>query len=219
MNPATGGLQVAAAVAGAAVMAVGIVFFDWPTFTVLALYWLENVIIGAFTVLRILAFGARSEQYLASLGTAAFFTVHYGLFCLVHGVFVATLFGGIRVQGNLVDAVLLMIGRVGGDRLGLLVIVAMVIAVALDAWRAWAASDTGDPSGLRRIMAEPYGRIVVLHLVLIAGGFLMVALQLPSLAALLLVAFKLVYDLRLLRRSRAPARQSAGSQPHHRAIG
>ena len=51
-------------------------------------------------------------------------------------------------------------------------------------------------------MAEPYGRVAVLHVVLIAGGGIVLALQLPSLAALLLVAFKLVYDLRLLRRDR-----------------
>lgn len=221
MNPPGGTLQWAAAVAGAAVMAVGIVVFDWPTFTVLALYWLENVIIGAFTVLRILAFGARSERYLESLGTAAFFTLHYGMFCLVHGVFVATLFGGIPMRASLADPVLLMIGRVGADRLGLLVIVATVIAVALDSWRAWAASDISDPSGIRKIMGEPYGRIVVLHVVLIAGGFIVIALQLPSLAALLLVAFKLIYDLRILRRSRAPALEglSAGSRPRHPAGG
>jgi Family of unknown function (DUF6498) len=54
-------------------------------------------------------------------------------------------------------------------------------------------------------MSEPYGRLIVLHVVLIAGGFLMIALQLPSLAALLLVAFKLVYDLRMLQRARAAA--------------
>jgi len=56
-------------------------------------------------------------------------------------------------------------------------------------------------------MSEPYGRIVVLHVVLIAGGALMMALQLPSLAALLLVAFKLAYDLRLLKREQTAARR------------
>ena len=31
---------------------------------------------------------------IGNLGTAAFFTFHYGMFCFVHGVFVVTLFGG-----------------------------------------------------------------------------------------------------------------------------
>ncbi len=200
MNTSAQQLQWLAAIGSAVVMAVGVAFFGWPTFTVLAFYWLENVIIGGFTALRILAAGSKTARYGESLATAAFFTVHYGLFCAVHGIFVATLFGGIRNMSGMADPLLLMIGRIAGDRVGALLVAAMVVAAALDAWRAMAAVDADDPRALRGIMAEPYGRIVVLHLVLIAGGFLMVALQLPSLAALLLVAFKLVYDLRLLRR-------------------
>jgi hypothetical protein len=65
--------------------------------------------------------------------------------------------------------------------------------------------DPADSKSLRRIMSSPYGRIVVLHVVLIGGGFLVQALRLPALAALLLVAFKLVYDLRAQRRDEARA--------------
>jgi hypothetical protein len=205
MSPSARRLQWLAAVGSAVVMAAGIVFFDWPTFTVLAYYWLENVIVGGFTALRILAAGARTQRYAESLATAVFFGVHYGLFCAVHGIFVATLFGGIHAAGGTADALLLMIGRIAGDRIGVLVVAAMLVAAALDAWQAMASLDAGDERAVRRIMTEPYGRIVVLHLVLIAGGFLMAMLQLPSLAALLLVAFKLVYDLRVLRRRQAAA--------------
>ncbi len=198
-------LQWLAAIGSAVVMAVGIAFYGWPTFTVLALYWLENVIIGGFTALRILAAGSRTERYGESLAVTAFFCVHYGLFCVVHGIFVATLFGGMRSMSSMIDPLFLMIGRIAGDRIGALVLVAMIAAAALDAWRAMATVDAEDEKAVRHIMSEPYGRIVVLHVVLLAGGFLMAALQLPSLAALLLVVFKLVYDLRLLRRRQAAA--------------
>lgn len=204
------GLQLAAAICAALVMAVGIAAFGWPTFTVLALYWLENVIIGAFNVLRILVAGARTERYLASLASAAFFTLHYGFFCLIHGFFVAALFGGIRPAAGLTDTVLLMIGRVAGDRAGALVVAAMVVAAAADTWRAVRAIDPEDRTAVQAAMSAPYGRIAVLHIVLIGGAFLVQALHLPSLAALLLVAVKLVYDLRQLRRNEAmPAVQPA----------
>lgn len=205
-------LQWFAALGSAAVMAVGVIAFDWPTFTVLAFYWLENVIVGGFTALRLLAAGARTGRYVESLAGTIFFGLHYGLFCLVHGVFVATLFGGIRTLGGIADPVLLMVGRIAGDRIGLLVVVAMIVAAALDAWRAAATLDADDAKAIRAIMTEPYGRIVVLHLVLIGGGFLMVALQLPSLAALLLVAFKLAYDLARLRRGATTSAQRAAGQ-------
>jgi hypothetical protein len=196
-------LQWLAAIGSAVVMTVGIAFYGWPTFTVLALYWLENVIIGGFTALRILAAGSRTERYGESLAVTVFFCVHYGLFCAVHGIFVATLFGGMRSMSSMIDPLFLMIGRIAGDRIGVLVLAAMVVAAALDAWRAMATVDAEDEKAVRHIMSEPYGRIVVLHLVLLAGGFLMAALQLPTLAALLLVVFKLVYDLQLLRRRQA----------------
>lgn len=205
-------LQRIAAIGGAAVMAVGIARFGWPTFTVLALYWLENVIVGVFTALRILAAGARTGRYGESLAVTAFFCVHYGLFCVVHGIFVAALFGGLHGTSGAIDPLLLMIGRVAGDRVGALVVAAMVLAAAVDAWRAMATVDAEDAKAVRDIMSEPYGRLVVLHVVLIAGGFLMAALQLPSLAALLLVAFKLVYDLRMPRRRQA-------SSPPERIVG
>jgi hypothetical protein len=209
MSPAAGTLRRAAAFGSAALVAAGIVFLGWPTFTVLAFYWLENVIIGGFTAIRMLVAGARTGRHAESLATTVFFSVHYGLFCLVHGVFVATLFGGIRSLAGVADPVLLMIGRVAGDRIGIVVVIAMVVAAALDAWRALARLDVDDPKAIRHIMSEPYGRIVVLHVVLIAGGALMLALRLPSLAALLLVAFKLVYDLRPLQRE-----QTAAPPPH-----
>ncbi len=211
MSIAPKSLQLLAAIVSAAVIAAGVVLFGWPTFTVLALYWLENLIIGGFTLLRILAAGARSERYGQSLFTAVFFAVHYGLFCFVHGIFVATLFGNITSAHGLFDPLLLMIGRIGADRIGGLVIAAMLFAAAVDAARAWARMDAGDDKVIGRIMFEPYGRIVVLHLVLIGGGALMQFLQAPAAAALLLVAFKLAYDLRLLaaKSSSATARAMA----------
>ncbi len=201
MSPVAPPVQRAMAVASAAVIAVGIVLFSWQTFTVLAFYWLENVVIGGFTLLRIFAAGARTERHAESLGSGVFFTAHYGLFCLVHGIFVATLFGNFSSAHGLFDPVLLMIGRIGGDWIGLLVIVSMVVAAAFDAMRAWSSMNPDDENVIKTIMFEPYGRIIVLHLVLIGGGFLMQLLQAPALAALLLVAFKLAYDLTLLGRS------------------
>lgn len=199
--PGSAQLQIAAAVAGAAVMAAGILYFGWPTFTILALYWLENVIIGAFTLLRILAAGFRQRHYIAALGVGGFFAVHYGIFCAVHGSIVASLFGGIDDRQGFADSLWLMIEKVAGDRIGLLVVLAMIVAAAADAMRANLMRDREDPKAVQRIMSEPYGRIVVLHLVLIGGGFLLQALKLPAAVGLLLVAFKLVYDLRLARRA------------------
>jgi hypothetical protein len=54
-------------------------------------------------------------------------------------------------------------------------------------------------------MAAPYGRIVVLHVTLIVGGFLIMSLAAPVAGVLLLVALKLGYDLLTLGRDRRAA--------------
>jgi hypothetical protein len=96
---------------------VGALFFGWDLWTIIALYWAENGIIGLYTVAKILraegtspvvgrlrraglspaqqgALGAASRA-----ATAAFFMVHYGFFWFVHGIFVLVAlpsFAGIR---------------------------------------------------------------------------------------------------------------------------
>ncbi len=46
-----------------------------------------------------------------------------------------------------------------------------------------------------QLMAQPYGRIVVLHLAIIGGGFLVMVLHSPVLGLLLLVGLKTLLDL------------------------
>lgn len=68
----------------------GVAFLGWRLYDVMLIYWLENGVIGAFTALRM---ATATEERASALAFVPFFTVHYGLFWLVHGVFVVTLFG------------------------------------------------------------------------------------------------------------------------------
>src|SRR5438067_2017265 len=70
------------------------------TFSTLLLFWVENVIVGGFNVLRML--WAQPDNpliWVAKAGTIPFFIFHYGMFTTVHGVFVLTLFGGVNQRG------------------------------------------------------------------------------------------------------------------------
>ena len=44
-------------------------------------------------------------------------------------------------------------------------------------------------------MMQPYGRVVVMHLTIIFGGFLMMALKSPAAGLALLVVLKIAFDL------------------------
>ena len=200
-------VDAALALGSAIVIAYGVVALAWSVFFVMALFWFENVVIGGFNVLRMLVSGARlgAAGVIGAVFMAAFFTVHYGLFTAVHGVFVVMLFGlpelgRDAMNGGFSGPLLLMIQRLFTDGEGWLAILA-IIAMHAMSFVQWSLATRELPTPLKDLMSAPYGRIVVLHITLIAGGFLIMSLHAPVLGVLLLLALKLGYDLITLRRS------------------
>lgn len=176
----------------------GVLVLGWEVLPVMVLFWLENVVIGVFNVLRILlASPGNAAAWGQKLVLTPFFCVHYGLFTAVHGLFVFTLFGGEPYEA-LID------GLWAGDA-------ARAVIAESALWPALAALAASHlfsflfnylGSGEYRaanpalLMFAPYGRVVVLHITIILGGFLAQALQSPLWALLLLIAFKVALDLR-----------------------
>ncbi|MDZ7705575.1 MAG: DUF6498-containing protein [Trueperaceae bacterium] len=177
---------------------VGVLLFDWSLFAVMLLYWAENGVIGVFNVVKMLA--ASRGGWFGSLGErlflVPFFTVHYGGFWLVHGVFVFSLFGsGTQLTGSGPFGVDLGAARqaLGGD-----LWIALLSLVASHGV-SFVLNFVGDgefrqvtPS---EMMFKPYGRVVILHVTIILGGFVVMALGEPIAALLLMVALKIGVDV------------------------
>lgn len=194
-------VDIALALVSAGVIAWGVLVGGWSLFAVMALFWLENVVIGAFNLVRILFAGALGGllAFIGALLMGAFFTVHYGLFTAVHGVFVAMLFGreaGIGMDGGLSGPLGRMFGWLLVDHETVIAIVA-IVALHAAALVRWIMQRVAGEAASENLMAAPYGRIMVLHVALIVGAFLMFSLKLPQAAVLLLVALKLLYDLKV----------------------
>lgn len=72
----------------------GVLFWDWDVFALLVLFWMENVVVGVFFILRIVFADLEDAAlWVGKLFMVPFFCVHYGMFTAVHGVFVFMLFG------------------------------------------------------------------------------------------------------------------------------
>ena len=197
-------IDIVLAVLAAAIVAYGVLVLDWSVFVVIALFWLENVIIGVFNVAKMLICGARSgyaASMIAALALSAFFTVHYGMFTAVHGVFVVGLFGeaelGRSVNG-LFAPLSHMIGYLLADRDGWLAAVLITVLQGAAFFR-WLGTANNHVATLPALMFAPYGRIVILHITIIVSGVLVIALKAPVAGALLLVALKLVFDLNAVK--------------------
>ena len=70
----------------------GVLLFGWRLFDIMALYWLENGIIGLYNVIKMLLSRSGAMGSVNKAFTIPFFIVHYGLFWAVHGIFVFLLF-------------------------------------------------------------------------------------------------------------------------------
>ena len=206
---------VAALLVANAVPLIGVLFLGWNVWTILTIYWLENGVVGVFNVLKM----ARAEGTLpvgsgvvatvngrpvAGSGKAIlipFFIVHYGLFWVVHGIFILTLpmfmaFGG----GGFFDG-----GEPSDGGAGIAsdpgAIAFVLLGLFISHGISYRLNYIGRGEYLRtsvaRQMGAPYGRLVVLHITIILGGMAIAFTGAPEAAVLLLVVLKTALDLGL----------------------
>ncbi|MDH3290352.1 MAG: DUF6498-containing protein [Gemmatimonadota bacterium] len=175
---------------------VGVVLFDWDVFSVVSLFWLENLVVGGFNVLRMAWVERGAERRPAvKYVMIPFFAFHYGMFTLIHGVFVFSLFGGRMVQGIGFPSLVTIVDVIATQRLWVAV-AALFISHGYSFVVNYLGSQEYRTVTLERLMHQPYNRIIVLHLVVIFGGFVVMTLQEPRIGIALLVVIKIVVDLR-----------------------
>jgi hypothetical protein len=174
----------------------GVLLWDWSVFALLVLFWMENVIIGAFFALRMLCADPRDAALWAGkLFMVPFFCFHYGMFTAIHGVFVFSIFGGKSYSASGLQ-VLEPAARAASE-LGLWLPLAALLASHAFSF-VWNYLVRGEfrRASLPALMAKPYGRVVVLHLAIILGGIGAMALGSPVWALLVLLALKIGLDLK-----------------------
>ena len=184
----------------------GVLFLGWGLFPIMVLYWLENGIVGLFNLPKIALASApllgpgtgglaRPNPLTGLVGRVSlmvFFAFHYGIFWAVHGIFVFVLFGGSQ---NTPSA--------SGDPFAIELPDWWTIA-AISLFLSHGVSFVTNFLGRREYLAvspseqmrEPYSRVMVLHVTILAGGFLIAILGTPVAALGLLVVLKTAIDVR-----------------------
>lgn len=197
----------------AAVPAAGIIFFGWDWRSIVLLYWLENVTVGVRTLIAMGRTQAAADPAKAMNFTVngvsrpglaqskgflmVFFTLHYGIFTLVHGGFVAFLvFGPLQLFGFMRGAA--PADAVAGVGLGGILLVWGVSSLVQLIMACGEPRSELPPA--TTLMTSPYGRIIALHVTILGGAFHIMYFGWPPITALLLVSVHALLDLRSLRK-------------------
>jgi hypothetical protein len=168
----------------------GVLFWGWSLSAIMVLYWSENVVIGIFNVLKMsLAQGevkGSSMRFNNKTVTAAhrsaltlFFIAHFGIFTLVHGIFVFAFFGnGLPAFSLLLPAFLFLFLSHG---------------ISLGVNFLWKGERLR--VAFTDLFVQPYKRVVIMHLTIILGAYASTALDLPEASLFVLIGLKVVVDL------------------------
>lgn len=167
----------------------GSVFLDWKLADVMVLYWAESAVIGFFNICKIIVIGRW-----AALFAAPFFAGHFGGFMVVHFLFIYTIFIEMPHSG----------GTSGGDlaEIALLftslwpALAALFISHGFSFFVNFLGRQEYRGRSVNDQMSEPYSRIIFMHLVLILGGGLTMALGSAVPVLLIMIALKVFFDVK-----------------------
>ncbi len=207
-----------------AVPLFGVLFLGWDAFYIVVLYWAENVVIGFYNVLKmVFAAVPHPAAHVGKLFLIPFFIVHYGGFTAVHGFFVLVLFhkgeGPSMPMGHTTWPCFLVFVQMllNVIKYAYLIIPSQVRIAVLALFASHGVSFVqnyllkGEYAAAKpnELMGSPYGRVVVMHVAILAGGFLVMAFGSPAPLLVVLVVLKTILDINLHNREHKKAAAKA----------
>lgn len=172
----------------------GVLFLNWEVLPILLLFWAENVIIGVFNIIKMaMSSPGRPLQWVAKLFMVPFFSIHYGIFTLVHGILILVLFGGLAVSETDIPDLTALRQDFGNYNL-LWGFLSLTLSHGVSFVINYVRKGEYKQASLTNLMMQPYGRLIVLHLTIIFGGLLITALGSPVAGLILLILLKMVID-------------------------
>jgi hypothetical protein len=209
-------ISIVALAAANLVPLAGVFLLGWNAAVIVLLYWTENLVIGFYNILRMaLVRVERPVLHLTKFVAIPFFCIHFGGFCAVHGVFILAFFnlgGGLEFlspsrawPGPLVFVHLLVsvIGRLwqSHPRGMEWPVMGLFASHGISFVHNYLLRKEYISLSIKKLFGQPYKRIVILHLAIIAGGIPIMMLDSPIPLLLILVFGKIGLDIHLHTKS------------------
>ena len=175
----------------------GVIFWGWKVFPIMILFWFENIIIGVFFILRILTIGLGANSppsLLYRLFGALFFTAHYGIFVLGHLVFIFVLFSppDFSADIEMINSAL-MVSIIESYQLTW-VLIGLFLSHGFSYISNYLFLGESQRTSIIRLSIRPYLRVAILHVTIIIGGMVVIALNQPLAGMIFLLIIKIIID-------------------------
>jgi len=168
----------------------GVIFRGWDVANILHLYWAENLAFGLITILKILTNRHPTKVLPEKIFLTVFFSIHYGMFCYGHAMFV---FGGL-IDGGHIDAASEARAYLHSHWF---VVLGFFASHLVSYFYHYLGKDEAAQMEPIKVMLLPYGRIVVLHVTIVFGGMVVMAMGSSTALVGMLVIAKTAGDLML----------------------
>lgn len=167
----------------------GVLFLGWNLLHIMLIYWTESAIVGFYNVIRMLVINPAKSTFLVP-----FFCFHFGMFMFVHLIFIATLtsFPGILTGSPPKSGFLLNIESIKNL---LLPVAALFISHSISLFTNFFKREEYKKRTIQQQMFIPYRRIIVMHLTLIFGAFIIIPTGQPMLLIALMTIIKTILDV------------------------
>ncbi|MDA1195054.1 MAG: DUF6498-containing protein [Planctomycetota bacterium] len=178
-----------ALVASNLVPLLGVIALGWDLGTVLLIYWAESAVIALFNALKMIRIDSREAWKFVP-----FFLAHFGVFMAVHLVFLSVFLMLDAPEGQGTSLFGPMASRL--DSSWWFAVAAMVISYGLTFVVEFLGKRQYEGRTIMGQMMAPYGRVMLMHVVILVGALPVMLLGGAWPLVVLLVLFKLVAELR-----------------------
>ncbi|MBI2354180.1 MAG: hypothetical protein HYV06_03970 [Deltaproteobacteria bacterium] len=172
----------------------GVLFLGWDVGDLMVLFWCQNAVIGFYNVLKLAVVGK-----LAALLEIPVFIAHFGAFMSAHFLFVYYMFIGGHFTTHepaVREALLTLFIPLWPAILMMFISHGISFAVNFIGRREYTRRKVAD------LMNEPYKRVLILHITIVFGGWIVMLLKSPLPALCLLLLLKTYIDLWAHRKER-----------------
>lgn len=165
----------------------GVLFYEWSLLTVMFLFWLESGVVGFYALLKMFKVMGPLAVF-----PGAFLTFHFGGFMTGHLIFILSIFGSSEIGKEILPSFetimsLLMIVWVPA--------IGIFVSHGVSFFQNFIGKKEYKIFNVRKLMFMPYQRIIIMHLAIIFGGFLVSVFGNPVLGLVLLIIIKVAVDI------------------------